>query len=95
MSSYPVYECGEFSRYKNEDGTTSCYRDGKFIGAFENTSAFNGLFYKLTKEITDTQEELKKLHERDVERATKSMLKSKASYEKKKDTVAKLKKIKF
>ena len=37
----------------------------------------------------------KKLHERDIERATKSMLKSKASYEKKKETVAKLKKIKF
>ena len=59
MKGYPTYEYGEFSRYNNGDGTTSCYRNLKFIGAFENSSVFTDLFYKLTKEIVDLKHELK------------------------------------
>lgn len=59
MKNIASYEYGEFSRHNNGDGTTSCYRETKFIGAFENTSAFTDLFYRLTKEIVDLKHELK------------------------------------
>ena len=55
----PMFEYGEFSRYKNEDGTTSCYRDMKFIGAFENSSIFCDLYATLTKEIVDLKYRVK------------------------------------
>ena len=59
----PMYEYGEFARYKNSDGTTSCYRNLKFIGAFENDSAFCDLFGTLTKEVVDQKHEINQLKE--------------------------------
>jgi hypothetical protein len=58
MSKLPTYEHGSFSRYKNDDGTTSCYRDGKFLGAFDNNSAFCDLFASLAVEIEKLKAEL-------------------------------------
>lgn len=57
----PMFEYGEFSRYKNEDSTTSCYRNLKFIGAFENTSIFCDLYGNFAREITELKAENEKL----------------------------------
>ena len=56
-----IFEHGEFSLYKNVDESVSCYRNLKFIAAFENKLAFCDLYKDFAKEITKLKAENEKL----------------------------------
>ena len=60
-NSIPMFKWGEFARYKNDDGTTSCYRGQRFVGAFDNNSAFCDLFASFAIEVTKKDARIKEL----------------------------------
>lgn len=47
----PDEQYGVYRRYNNLDGTTSVYRDDKFLAALENDTATCRLFYVMANEI--------------------------------------------
>lgn len=61
----PMFKWGEFARYKNDDNSTSCYRGQKFIGAFDNNTAFCELFTSFALEVTAKDARIKELEERE------------------------------
>ncbi len=67
MTKFPAFEAGKYSRYNNEDGSTTVYKDGKYMGTFDNETMFCNLFYTMATEIEKQEQLMKKLNETALE----------------------------
>jgi hypothetical protein len=62
MSKIPSMQVGRYTKYKNNDGSMSIYREGVFVSAIEDTTASCDLVYKMATEISKVELELNRAY---------------------------------
>ena len=76
-SQYPSMCVGEFSKYKNYDGSMTIYKNGIFMGAFEDTTIMCDFVYKIAKEIEELKKENQNLKQQILARKNYDEFKNK------------------